>query len=108
MKKPTKLEKVFGKVNGIAMSTKTDLHGEKFTIDALQKMLDFHKQNPFVFHNHDRSQPPVGRVVSAKIVEIADSFGLQVETEVLNEEIWKKIESGELRGFSVGGTKTIE
>lgn len=100
---PTKVEKVYGRTKGYITTTTTDSVGEQFTLNALLKMRNFYQQNPYSYLDHDRSQPPVGRLTSLRIVVLDDFFALEGETEVLDESAWKRMLSGELRGFSVGG-----
>lgn len=102
---PRKVEKVYGRVKGYASTTTTDSLGTRFDLSALKKMLEYYQQNPFIYYNHDRSRPPIGRVVSQRIVKANDFYALEQEHEVLDAETWKKIESGELKGMSVGVVK---
>jgi hypothetical protein len=69
---PKKVEKVYGKVTGFAATTTTDSLGTTFSKNALEKMLDYYEKNPFVYYNHDKSQPPVAKVISQRIVKAKD------------------------------------
>ena len=49
------------------------------------------------------SRPPIGRIISQRIVKVENFYALEQEQEIYDAEIWKKIENGELKGMSVGG-----
>jgi hypothetical protein len=100
---PKKVDVVYGKIKGYAVTTSPDSFGRVFTMNILEKSLEFFKQNPFIYLDHDRSRPPIARLVSQRIVKTDGYFALEQEHEVLDAETWKKIQSGELRGLSVGG-----
>lgn len=102
---PRKVEKAYGRVKGYLSTTTEDSLGTRFTKSVLEKMLEYYQQNPFIYYNHDRSKPPIGRIISLRIVKVEDFYALEQESEVLDEEVWKKIESGELKGMSVGAVK---
>jgi phage head maturation protease len=98
-----KVDKVYGRVKGYASTTTTDTLGMRFTKNALEKMLEYYKQNPFIYYNHDKSRPPIGRIISQRIVKVENFYALEQEHEIYDAEIWKKLENGELKGISVGG-----
>lgn len=100
---PRKVDKVYGRVKGYASTTTTDTLGTRFTNKALEKMLEYYQQNPFIYYNHDKSRPPIGRIISQRIVKVENYYALEQEQEIYDAEIWKKIKNGELKGLSVGG-----
>jgi hypothetical protein len=68
---------------GVFATTHVDLHHERFALSAIEGMAEQIAQNyiPFIW-NHDIRFPPIGRVVSARIVELPDGeFGLETESE---------------------------
>lgn len=72
------------KIKAILTSTHRDLHGDRLTEDALRSLVE-QISDHYIPSNyeHDIRIPPVGRTVSAEVVELVDGeFALFVETEV--------------------------
>ena len=68
-------------------TTRVDLHGERFPLEALESMRDHIRSSylPFIY-NHDPRSPPFGRVIDAEIVTLEDGeFALEAEVELFEE-----------------------
>lgn len=66
------------------VTTHVDRHNDRFTLEALESMRRQINSTylPFIF-NHDPRCPPLGRVISADIVSLADGeHALEAEVEV--------------------------
>jgi hypothetical protein len=74
-------------IRSIMATTRVDLHGDRFTLEALESMRDHIRSSylPFIY-NHDPRCPPIGRAFAADIVRLEDGeHALAVETELFEE-----------------------
>lgn len=78
-----------------------DRQNEVITLEALNGARDDLLNNFTVFYEHKHSEPPIGKVIDAKV----DSKGLLITVELSKtaETIWTLIEEGILHCFSIGG-----
>ena len=91
-----------GNTKGFIMTTHVDKHRERFTLELLKKALEMGKEKFWINSNHDPSKTPVAKILLNEIRKMdEDNYGIYVETEVYDDETMRKIDSGELKGFSV-------
>ena len=98
-------EKFCGFTVGFAATTDVDNHGERLTLEALQKMKHTIESDPtrrFMNLNHDRSQR-IGEIVDSELVIKDEWAGLKVKTGIYKgrEDVLEKIRKGELSGLSI-------
>lgn len=98
------------KITGILAATSSDSLGtslSKESLRSLQKQIDSRPELQYLSSKHDISKPPVGKIISTKIVKIKDDQeGVLAEIEVFDknaiEEIKSFVASGK-GGFSYAG-----
>lgn len=75
------------KVRGIIATTALDKHNEKLSLGCLEGIVDqINSHTLLTFVEHDPRTPPVGRIISGKIVKINNSdFGVEAEIEYFDE-----------------------
>jgi len=88
-------------VEGYASTAKFDSTGESITLSAVKNALDQYLKFPAVRLMHQLNA--IGSVREAKV----DSKGLWITAYISDDDAWKAIKAGTLRGFSVGG-KTLK
>ncbi len=95
-------------LSGYAATWDLDRVGDRFDPRSLDKALStFMETNPVVLFQHQRSKPPIGKVLEARIDR---DRGLWVKALLPRpakgswaESIWTAARQGLLRAFSVGG-----
>jgi hypothetical protein len=87
------------RITGIAATTHIDLHGDRFTREALEDLVgQASKEYIPINVEHDFRVPPLGRTVAAKIVKLEDGeSGVEIEGELF--------ENGEVVDFNGAGRK---
>ena len=71
-------------ITGIIASTHVDLHGDRFSIEALKSLVDQANSQyiPSILE-HDPRVPPLGRVVSARLTQLEDgNYGVEIQTQI--------------------------
>ncbi|GAB4332452.1 MAG: hypothetical protein Kow0099_04220 [Candidatus Abyssubacteria bacterium] len=86
-------------IEGYASTRDLDRMGEVVEPGAFAESLKDFMANPIVTYMHDWSNP-IGKVVDARI----DEVGLFIQAEISEtaHKVWKLIEEGILRAFSIG------
>ena len=91
-----------GNTKGFTVTTHVDRHRERFTLELLKKVLEMGKEKFWINSNHDPSKTPVAKILFSEIRKMDEqNHGIYVESEVYDDETMRKIDSGELKGFSI-------
>jgi HK97 family phage prohead protease len=95
-------------VSGWLATWDEDSSAEAFISSAFDKALpQYLALNPVVLHNHNKNEPPCGRVVSAHIDKARGLYGTvllpkpEISTKAM--EVYSAVKNGLLKSFSVGG-----
>ena len=90
-------------VEGIASTTATDAHGETLTLDELKFLAEEHLKKPFIYLEHDKSLPPVGKAIETGIrkKKNSDIYGLYVNIGIYDKEHLDMIKNGIKKGLSI-------
>ena len=98
-------KKSVGNIKGILTNTKKDAHGEQLTVEALEKAKKDFTEKPFIFHEHDKSHYPIGKLIKCWIEKKGDDYyELIGEAEILDKDYFDLIKSGKIKAFSVSFT----
>lgn len=90
-----------GNLEGFTMTTHIDKHGEKFTLEQLEKALEMSKEIFWINQDHDPSKTPVAKIIFAEIRKLeGENYGIYVKAEVYSNSTMKKVNTGEIKGFS--------
>lgn len=86
-------------IEGYASTRDLDRTGDVVQPGAFAESLKDFLANPVLTYMHDWSNP-IGKIISARI----DEFGLFIRAEISEtaDRVWKLIEEGILRAFSIG------
>lgn len=71
-------------VKALAATTHVDSHGDRFTKECLQDMVEQTKKSYVrVIHEHDPRKIPLGRVIDAKLIQLEDgNYGVENTIEI--------------------------
>lgn len=93
-------------VDGVAITTTKDAHGETLTLKDLEKISKTIMKNSFVFDEHDQSFPPIGMIVKYEIQEIKKNvYGLYIKIGVYDKKQLETIQNGIKTGLSISYNK---
>lgn len=96
------------KLSGWFATWDQDSADEAFVRDAFDQSLPrYLSTNPIVLHMHNKSEPPVGRVISAHVDKSKGVYGTVLlprpELGTKAMDIYNSVKNGLLKSFSVGG-----
>ena len=97
--------KPVGYVEGYLSTSDLDLQGDIIVTEAIENMAKQIKLCPLkrvIYLEHDITKP-VGRILKYKVHRKGSWSGLWAKVAIFQEEIYRKIENGELTGFSIAG-----
>jgi len=86
-------------VYGFASTPDLDSQGEIVSVEAIKKALPEYLKYPTIREMH---QPNAVGVTKETVVD--DKKGLYIAAKVVDDNAWKKVKEGVLRGFSIGGS----
>ncbi len=97
---------VVGRVTGFMTTTSLDRDGERIELATIEKMKYQIEQDgvKFVFLEHDKSKPPIGRIKKCEIRKGNGFIGLWCENDVFDKSALEAMKSGMLNGFSIGAS----
>lgn len=77
-------------------STHKDLHNERLTLHALQKIKrDYTFEKSLMYSEHDHSKPPIGKVIDLRIEELEDGeHALSGSLEIFDKDHLELIKNG--------------
>jgi hypothetical protein len=95
-----------GFIEGYAFTTNIDKHGDRLSPEAIENIAQQMLANPSlrtVNYNHDRNQP-MGYITDFHIENKGELKVLRVKVGIYKTrpDLWEKIQSGEISGFSYG------
>lgn len=96
------------RIKGIGASTVKDLHGEQLSVNDLERLARGLEKDPFLYLGHDLSKPPSGKGVSWNIRNEGGINNLEIEYEIWDENMYKQIQEGKVRGLSAGWVESDE
>lgn len=91
-------------IEGLLATTQVDSFGTKLTLESLESMLKFVKENPFITIEHDPTKEYEIEIIEAKIVELKDGeFGILCKFKSSDPKYIEIMKDGRLKGFSYTG-----
>ncbi len=99
-------EEFIGYIEGYLATTNVDSQGDRLTPEAIESFANQLRDNPekrIMFFNHDTTQP-IGYITEFHVDTKGQWKGIFAKAGIYKTrpDVWDKIESGELRGFSYG------
>lgn len=94
-------------IEGYASVQVKDLQGDYVPIDTMKKaMIDFIDRGGVLAYGH--SNHIIGKILSFWVDDYDGKKGVKILAKIYNgdkfaDEVWNKIKSGDLKGFSIGG-----